>query len=254
MIFYFSGTGNSLMVAQRIAEALGDEHMAITDILHGIRRIPRMSPDEKIGLICPVYFFGLSDLVEKFISLLEPFAGDRYIFGVLTYGTMTGMAASVMRRLFALRGIRLNAVFSVRMVDVWTPMFNLSDSDACLRRTEAAMPKIDRIINLIRAKAHESNPSLPSFFAPLGRKVYDAQRATRKFSLITERCIGCGLCARGCPASAITMDDDRPRWSKEQCTLCLRCLHRCPSFAIQYGSRTASHGQFINPFINPRDL
>lgn len=254
MIFYFSGTGNSLMTARRIAGAIGGECIDITGIVNGSVPMPSPAPGEPVGLICPVYFFALPDIVERFISLLEPFGGGNYTFGVITYGTMTGMAIAEMRRLFSKRGIGLDAVFSVRMVDVWTPMFNLSDSEACLRRTDAAIFKIDRLAALIRARVKKTGPSLPASFAPLGRKVYDSQRATRHFHLVGDRCIGCGLCARGCPAGAIEMDADRPRWVKERCTLCLRCLHRCPGFAIQYGSKTASHGQFINPYVDSRDL
>ena len=254
MIFYFSGTGNSLMTARRIAGAIGGECIDITGIVNGSSPMPSPAPGEPVGLVCPVYFFVLPDIVNRFISTLTPPGRGHYTFGAVTYGTMSGMATAEMRRLFATRGIVLDAVFSVRMVDVWTPMFNLSDSAACLRRTDAAIPKIDNMINKIRARANKRNPSLPAALAPLGRKVYDGQRATRHFRLAADRCIGCGLCARGCPAKAISMEEDKPLWTKERCTLCLRCLHRCPAFAIQYGSNTASHGQFINPYINPREL
>ncbi|MCM1318045.1 MAG: EFR1 family ferrodoxin [Bacteroides sp.] len=254
MIFYFSGTGNSLMTARRIAAAIGGECADIAGIVGGTTPMPSPAPGEPVGLVCPVYFFVLPDIVERFISMLSPLGSGSYTFAVVTYGTMTGMATAEMRRLFAGRGIALDAVFSVRMVDVWTPMFNLTDSAACLRRTDAAIPKIDHIINMIRAREKKGNPSLPALFVPLGRKVYDSQRATCHFRLVDDRCIGCGLCARGCPAGAIEMQADRPFWHKERCTLCLRCLHRCPGFAILYGSNTARHGQFINPYISPRDL
>lgn len=43
---------------------------------------------------------------------------------------------------------------------------------------------------------------------------------------------------------AIEMQDKRPVWVKEKCTMCLGCLHRCPKFAIQYGKNTKQHGQY----------
>ena len=44
------------------------------------------------------------------------------------------------------------------------------------------------------------------------------------------------------------MKDKKPMWVKEQCALCLGCLHRCPKFAIQYGNgKTKQHGQYKNP-------
>jgi NAD-dependent dihydropyrimidine dehydrogenase PreA subunit len=47
-----------------------------------------------------------------------------------------------------------------------------------------------------------------------------------------ERCDGCGLCASRCPASAITMRGRRPSWSYK-CEGCERCINICPKKAIQ---------------------
>lgn len=68
-------------------------------------------------------------------------------------------------------------------------------------------------------------------------------RQTHHFH-VEDSCIGCGLCARNCPVSAIQLQDKKPVWVKEQCVMCLSCLHHCPKFAIQYGSRTKKHGQY----------
>lgn len=68
-------------------------------------------------------------------------------------------------------------------------------------------------------------------------------RQTHHFH-VEDSCIGCGLCARNCPVSAIQLRDKRPVWVKEQCVMCLSCLHHCPKSAIQYGSRTKKHGQY----------
>ena len=64
---------------------------------------------------------------------------------------------------------------------------------------------------------------------------------------VNESCVGCGLCAKNCPVSAIELRAGRPVWTKKQCVMCLSCLHRCPKFAIQYGGKTAKHGQYVHP-------
>ena len=42
------------------------------------------------------------------------------------------------------------------------------------------------------------------------------------------------------------MRDGKPVWVKEDCTMCLGCLHRCPKHSIYYGNgkATNSHGQY----------
>ncbi len=75
----------------------------------------------------------------------------------------------------------------------------------------------------------------------------NSERKTKNF-YVEDSCIGCGLCARKCPVQAIDIKDKKPVWTKEKCALCLRCLHHCPKFAIQYGNgKTKKHGQYRNP-------
>lgn len=48
-------------------------------------------------------------------------------------------------------------------------------------------------------------------------------------------CNNCGLCARSCPAQAIVLDAQGPRWTIS-CDACNRCINACPKRAIQASS------------------
>jgi Fe-S-cluster-containing hydrogenase component 2 len=89
---------------------------------------------------------------------------------------------------------------------------------------------------------------LPLLGAVIGEKVYENKRRTKNLTA-TDTCIGCGLCAKKCPIRAIEMKEKHPVWVKEQCLMCLRCLHHCPKYAIQYGPNTSKHGQYRNPHV-----
>lgn len=45
-----------------------------------------------------------------------------------------------------------------------------------------------------------------------------------------EECIYCGLCAKNCPADALTVDRKEKKWevNKDACALCGVCVEKCP--------------------------
>lgn len=51
---------------------------------------------------------------------------------------------------------------------------------------------------------------------------------------MTEKCIGCGICTRVCPAGCITLKDQRAVYAEGSlpCQLCMACVHNCPKNAI----------------------
>lgn len=60
-----------------------------------------------------------------------------------------------------------------------------------------------------------------------------------KHEVLRDRCTGCGLCAKICPAFAITMEStgDRsfPTIDLSKCIFCYQCEDVCPRGAIRRG-------------------
>ena len=84
IIYYFSATGNSLVVARAIAEKLGDTELV--PMVHQDAEKP-LPGTQRVGLVFPVYVFGLPLIVARFIKKLR-IPNDTYVFAVAAHGGM----------------------------------------------------------------------------------------------------------------------------------------------------------------------
>ena len=244
MILYFSATGNCKYVASRLAEAEGEEAISIVDCIQQNRY---SFSDKKIGIISPTYVGGLPSITREFLQKAELDAP--YTYYVATYGTTPGSSSKFAARYL---GKAFSAYYSVRMVDTWTPAFDLSTPEKVAVFTNTTEPDIDEIIGHIQKSETGDfmKKRLPYWLIKTVYPRYEKQRETKNL-VMSGDCIGCGLCARKCPVQAIEMRDKKPVWVKDKCVMCLGCLHRCPKFAIHYGDgkATIEHGQYTNPNV-----
>lgn len=252
LIFTFSATGNSLHVANRVAQAMPTAQVFEMDkcLQQGQLNFRLVGTDVSIGFIFPVYFWGLPTLVRQFIEQLT-LCGQKptYVYDVITFGTSLGEVHRQLQRVLKKKGIELRGRFGVRMVDVWTPLFDVSNKARCQKRTLQAETEIDSVIGQIgkREKGRHHWSTLPHFISMFETWLYPSARQTKHFHVIESRCTGCGLCQKQCPVGAIRLNNNQqPEWHQPECVACLRCLHHCPHFAIQYGKNTLKHGQFLH--------
>lgn len=245
MIFYFSATGNSRHAARRIAESIGDRAIPITECLKKEKFNFIAQPNEIIGFVCPVYNVGLPITVIDFIEKLNLNINDNRVFTVVTFGSVSGGASRMIKEKLAEKNISVNAQYSVKMPDTWTPVFDVSNKEKINKINAKADKSIDKIICKINKGTSGNFDFRRLPFCEEIYKGYENMRRTSSLS-VNGKCTGCGLCQKLCPVDAIEIQGGKPVWVKDKCAMCLGCLHRCPEFAIHRGEKTALHGQYTH--------
>ena len=149
--------------------------------------------------------------------------------------------------LLAGRGLRLDAVFTVKMPINYVLLFRIPEEGKRERILSDAENTLAAIKNSIRNRRTAGIPSsLPARAASrLMYPIYSKGRKTAKFHT-DDQCIGCGVCVGRCPAKAMVMEDGRPKWISERCIHCMACI-RCG--AVQYGSMTKGKKRYTNPLL-----
>ncbi len=250
MILFFSGVGNSRYVAYKIAKKTGDKILNITDLNNDNIKELSLKKDENLGIVSPVYFFGLPSIVKEYLSEVKiNLKGNNFVYCVATYGSNPGAFEYMLHDILEKKDIKLDARYCVKMVDTWTPIFDVKNKNKNEKLLNKADKKIDNIIDRIILKEHKDliNGRILKKIGLSYHKNYNKYRNTSHLNVNESTCIGCEMCAKNCPVGAITIKDGHPVWNKDKCIMCLGCLHRCPKFAIQYDNKTLKHGQYTNP-------
>lgn len=236
MIFYFSGTGNSKWVANKIAEKIGDKTYDISEL----RELPEITNEKKIGLVFPIYAWGVPEPMLTFAQKLK--SEKVFTFGICTCGANAGKALKILSKIY-----HLDSCYSIIMPNNYIIGSDIDETSIILEKIKLAQKEMEKISNEIiqEEKVYRvtegSFPTLKSSIINKGFNKY--ARNTVPFHVDKEKCIGCGLCAKTCPASTIEIVDGNPVWNKK-CYQCLKCINNCPQRAIQYGQKTENRGRY----------
>ncbi len=251
MIFYFSATGNSKYVAERLAADTDDRLISMPEAIHARRYQYDVSQEQRIGFVVPTYYYGLPSVLNFFVEKLQ-LTGyeEQYVYVVLTCGGSTGDAAGMLARMLKKKGITLSAQFAVPMVDNYVPLSKLDSAEKIEKTLDAAEEYIDEARRAVRSRGfgdyNRCQGAAPAVLTAAAYPLYRRGRSTKVF-VVTDECVGCGTCQRLCPCEAINIEADKPVWVKPQCVHCLGCLHRCPSRAIHWKKADEDRGRYYNP-------
>lgn len=254
MIFYFSGTGNSKWVAERIAEAIQDKLFFIPDAINQQKSDKlftgyNLAKGEKLGFIFPCYAWGIPVFIADFIRNVV-INNVSYVYYICTCGDDTGMLQQEMCNLLEERGWTCHLGYDIKMPESYVnlPGFDVDPKDKETRKINFAKVRIDEAVDDIidqRRGTFETIPGdFPKIKSGLLRTAFYRWLMTAKYFKTNENCNRCGKCVKECSFGNIKLFDGKVVWG-ENCVNCMRCYHSCPQHAIEWGKWTKNKGQYL---------
>lgn len=253
MIFYFTGTGNSLYAASSIAAAQGDQVFSIAKLMDEDKDVYHyeLGENELLGFVFPVFAWAPPKMVLDFIKKLD-ITGNPYVFSLCTCGDEEGNTTKVLRKIFNKKGISFGGAFTLRMPNNYILGFDVDSEDLAAEKLKAAELMLSEINKTIGKRQKDVNLTIPGRLPALKTALVNPM--FNRFALNAKRfsaddtCTGCGICEKICPVHSIKVTD-KPVWGRA-CTQCLGCINRCPVHAIQHGKGTAQKGRYQHPDLN----
>lgn len=256
MIFYFTGTGNSLWVAKALSEALDEPLVSITEQLQQEKDVYDFSlrEDEKVLFVYPVHSWGPAIPVTRFASRLKlsGYKGQP-VYSVCSCGDDCGYTSDMLGKTLSGHGIKLTAGYSVIMPNNYILMsgFDVDKEEVEQQKLKEAPVRIGAIVEAIAGHQNVNlykKGSMPFLKSYLVNPLFVNFATGRNSFRVTDACISCGLCEKVCPTKTISVVDGRPVWAST-CVQCVACIHRCPVRAIEYGKETLKKGRYHHPGI-----
>ena len=233
IIYVFSGTGNTRLVAEEYASFLGSE-THIYDI--SASSIPLPAPDgyDLVGVGYPVHAFNTPEIVERAVSGLMPDERKK-LFIFHTGGEGLHFNDTSSNRIRKILSRRFDILSERHYVMPYNMIFRHSDAMAkhMLSYMHRLVPiHVSSLLSGRREK--ERHRPLSSMISAILRIEWIYARLQGPWMKAGSSCTGCGLCARKCPMGNIDMVNGHPVFGMN-CSLCVRCSFSCPADAISIG-------------------
>lgn len=264
MVFYFSGTGNSLWIAQELGKAFDEPLISIASELKKKEIVLsyNLRAEERIIFVYPVHSWGPALLVSEFISRLHLADYSTHaVYSVSTCGDECGYTGDMIRSLLKQKAITLTAAYSVLMPNnyVLLPGFDVDTKEVEQAKLQEAPAQLQQIIRHIETASGNDTiykrGSLPFIKSRLIYPLFKRFAVKSNEFYATDACIACGICAQVCPTATITLSaSGHPQWAKDTCVQCVACIHYCPERAIEYGKVSQKKGRYHHPEISARNI
>lgn len=233
--YYFSGTGNTLLVVEKMEETFKKNGVDVE--LHKIEDSDplKINLEHTIGIAFPVVILSTYHFVSDFIHSLPPTNGTK-IFMVDTLGGVSGGIVGPLREIVKKKGYNPIGAKEIQMP---LNIFYVEDEKTNQKKVQKGLNEAHKYaLTILNGESEWGRvPVLSDAINLISRgalKLADADFHQKLFIFDPEpeKCRKCGICVELCPVGNIQMVDDEYPKHGLNCEYCLRCVSLCPRQAM----------------------
>ncbi len=238
-IFYFSGTGNTKLVAEMIREEFMNngyevDLIKIEDVIKGSNTF---DPEKYklIGIGCQVIGYSTPNLINSFLDKL-PKVRDAKVFIFRTAGGVAPINYNASKTLIKKLSRKGYKVFHERMFSIgsnWIVKFDDSIMQQLYLATKRKAAIMSKEVIAGQQRILKTGLKLRIINGVTSPVFSLLIRFLSKDLKVNSSCTNCGLCVRNCPAGNI-IEKNRKIKFKSSCSGCLRCVYSCHKNAMKF--------------------
>ncbi len=256
VIYYYSGTGNSLSVAMQVAEKLGQTDLVSLYKLQDEAKVPEEYV--RVGICTPTFFTQPPAIVKQVCEKLEILRSQK-VFIISTAGGGDGFVRVDLKNILAPKTDEPVQTFFVRMPPNHIVGFDPFADDVVQGLLDQAKETTGKIAEEIKNEAPPEEIQVPDRekLTQLSRSFNSEKGVDRDSTkcefFASDACTGCGTCVKLCKSDNITFEEGKPVWG-QNCQQCMACIQWCPNKAVRHPNVPEERKQYRNPDITLQDM
>lgn len=232
-IFYFSGTGNTLLIVRQLTEEFKKFHKTVKLFKIEKAKPEEVNTDNAICLAFPIACGTTYPFVLEFIKNL-PLGNSNEVFIVSTAAKFSAGVLNYIASELSIKNYNVIGTTEFVMPN------NLSSGNISPKKKQVI---INKSLHKAKIFTHDICLGLRKFshsklkaklFSNVikSSKIWKFMRKKYILEVNNNKCIRCGLCYNLCPVSNIEMNYYPEFLSK--CEMCMRCISFCPTSCINF--------------------
>ena len=253
MIIYFSGTGNSHSVANKLSAALSDKAVPLIKLLENPEQF-NLVKENRVGIVFPVYYGDVPQIVKDFFKTAR-LSQYTYFYAVATCGSSYGNSLYNLRELLKSRGCALRYGRVSFMIANSTATWKKNVAYD-FRKLDGEGRLVQEVSNAVERKSIDYSMMRSTFLGRVASSDFVKGIGMKRFKVSVDEaaCVGCGICMRICPAHNIELKNGKACVGNH-CACCMACVHNCPHGGMLVnGHPIKKENQYRHPDVTLNEL